>query len=363
MGESVTPRPLDVLLRHILGEVGDYFVVERFFGRPPAIILVGNFVGDAATASAALRARLAEYGYYLDVAALPRGKWVLEVSPRPFRRARRRWFVNAVLFIATVFTTAAAGTMLAGGDVTNPADWPKGIPFSASLLTILLCHEMGHFVASRIHKVQATLPYFIPFPNAFGTFGALIRMESPIPDRRALLDIGVAGPLAGFVVSLPVTVLGLKLSAVVGPAGLKSGAMVLGDSLLFKLLTFITKGPIGKGDILLHPLALAGWIGLFVTAVNLLPIGQLDGGHVSYALFGRHSIWVARGAFLTLIPLGFVWNVWFFWALLIILFVRLGHPPPLDDEVALDLRRKFLGWTVLLIFVLTFIPAPIRIIP
>ena len=140
-----------------------------------------------------------------------------------------------------------------------------------------------------------------------------------------------------------------------------AGTVILGDSLIFKILTYIVKGPIGGADVSLHPLALAGWIGLWVTSVNLLPIGQLDGGHVSYAMFGKYSIWVARAAFLALVPLGFIWTGWFFWALLIILVVRLRHPPPVDDAVPLTPARRFIGWAVFLIAVLTFIPAPIKI--
>ncbi len=358
----MSPRPIEVILRHVLAEIEPFFEVDQYYGRPPGIVLVGRFKpagGDTAT----VERHFAPLGYYTRVSALPRGQWLVEVSPRPLARARNRYVVNVVLFLATVGTTVAAGTMMAGGNLAHPSDWVKGIPFSAALLGILMCHEMSHFLASVRHKVRATLPYFLPFPNAFGTFGAVIKMESPIPDRRALLDIGAAGPIAGFVAALPLTVIGLRYSAVVPPAAMKHGMMLLGDSLLFKLLTYTVKGPIGKGDLMLHPLALAGWIGLFVTAVNLLPIGQLDGGHVSYALFGKRSIWVARVAFLAFLPLAFLWNVWLFWALLILLFVRLGHPPPLDDALPLTPTRRVIGWLVFALFILTFIPAPIKIIP
>jgi len=357
----MAPRPIDIILRNVLEEAAPFFDVDQYYGRPPVIVLVGRFKAEAADRGAVER-HLASRGYYTRLTPLPRGQWLLEVSPRPMSRSKRRWIVNLVLFVATIGTTVAAGTMMSGASLMHPANWLKGVPFSAALMGILLCHEMGHFVASLRHKVRATLPYFLPFPNMFGTWGALIRMESPIPDRRALLDIGAAGPLSGFLVALPITVIGLHLSRVVAPGAMAPGTMLLGDSLLFKGLTYLIKGPLHGGDVMLHPLALAGWIGLFVTAVNLLPIGQLDGGHVSYALFGKWSIWVARAAFVALVPLAFVWNVWLLWALLILLFVRLGHPPPLDDKLPLTPARRAIGVIVLVIFVLTFMPAPIRIL-
>jgi membrane-associated protease RseP (regulator of RpoE activity) len=229
---------------------------------------------------------------------------------------------------------------------------------------ILLCHEMSHFVASGRHKVRATLPYFLPVPHPLlGTFGAFIKMESPIPDRRALLDIGAAGPIAGFIVALPLTVIGLHLSPLVAKAAAAAaGTIILGDSLIFKALTYLVKGPIGGMEVQLHPLALAGWIGLWVTSVNLLPMGQLDGGHVSYSLFGARSIWVARAAFALLVVAGLLWNGWFIWAVFILLLVRLRHPAPLDDAASLGVGRQLVGWFVFLVCVLTFIPIPIKVL-
>ena len=358
----MTPRPIEVILRNVLEEVEPFFEVEKFYGRPPGVVLVGKFKAGGHDADAVAR-HFEPLGYYTKATPLASERWLVEVSPRRLERPRRRMLVNAVLFVATIGTTLAAGTWQRGGNLLRPADWLLGIPFSASIMTILLCHEMAHFFASMRHRVRATLPYFLPVPHPLlGTFGAVIKMESPIPDRRALLDIGAAGPLAGFLVALPLTVVGLHYSTIVSPGAAGAGAVIFGDSLIFKLLTYAVKGPLGGMDVSLHPLALAGWIGLWVTSVNMLPIGQLDGGHVSYAMFGKYSIWVARAAFLALIPLGFIWTGWFFWAFLIILFIRLKHPPPVDDDAPLTPLRRVVGWVVFAIAVLTFIPAPINIL-
>jgi membrane-associated protease RseP (regulator of RpoE activity) len=359
----MTPRPVEVILRNVLEEVEPYFDVDKYYGRPPGVVIVGRFK-DGGYDAATLERHFAPLGYYVQASPLAERRWLVEVSPTPLKKPRRRLLVNALLFVATVGTTLAAGTWQRGGNLLRPADWLLGVPFSASIMGILLCHEMAHFFASMRHKVRATLPYFLPVPHPLlGTFGALIKMESPIPDRKALLDIGAAGPLAGFIVALPLTAIGLHYSKVVDPGAAAAGTLMLGDSLIFKLLTYAVKGPLGSLDITLHPLALAGWIGLWVTSVNLLPIGQLDGGHVSYAMFGKYSIWVARAAFVALIPLGLVWSGWFFWAFLILIIVRLRHPPPIDDAVPLSPGRRAIGWLVFAVAVLTFIPAPINILP
>ena len=275
----MTPQPSEVIFRDVVERLEPVFEVSRYFGRPPGVILAGRFRPgqDAAAATS----HLSPFGYYVNATPLPSGEWSLEVSPKPLTKSNRRVWLNVLLFVATIGTTLAVGTMQRGGNLKHPADWALGIPFSAALMGILLCHEMSHFTASTLQKVRATLPYFLPVPHPLlGTFGAFIRMESPIPDRRALLDIGAAGPLAGFLVAIPVTLIGLHLSPLVPKAAAAAGTIVLGDSLLFKLLTYIVKGPTGALEVQLHPLALAGWIGLWVTAVNLLPVGQLDGGHV-----------------------------------------------------------------------------------
>ncbi len=273
-----------------------------------------------------------------------------------------------LLFLATVLTTLGAGSLMAGADpFADPAALLDGVPFSAALLLILGAHEFSHYVTSRRHGVRTTLPMFIPAPTLAGTFGAVIRIESPIPDRRSLLEIGIAGPLAGFVAALPIAVAGLRLSRVVAPlaaggAGPGGGTGIgLGDSLLFALLERVVLGPLPQNaTLVLHPVAFAAWIGLFVTALNLLPVGQLDGGHVLYALAGRHQEGISRAAVLALVPLGFLWWGWFLWGAML-LIMGLRHPPVLADGSTIGAREKLLGAVAAALLALTLAPAPFTI--
>jgi membrane-associated protease RseP (regulator of RpoE activity) len=263
-----------------------------------------------------------------------------------------------ILFLITFVVVVLAGAFQYGvNPLSDPSEAYKGLPFALVLMSILLSHEMGHFLMSRYHNVVATLPYFIPAPNILGTFGAFIRMKSPIPDRNALVDIGAAGPLAGFMVALPALIIGIKLSPlvpVVSGSGIK-----LGDSLLVKLISSIVRPDVPPGyEIGLNPIAFAGWIGMFVTAMNLIPIGQLDGGHIAYALFGKWYNLIARLALITLVIIGiWGWEVWLFWAL-IILILGIRHPSPIDPFQPLDIKRKLIAWLSMIILVITFIPVP-----
>lgn len=263
-----------------------------------------------------------------------------------------------ILFLVTFIAVVFAGAFQYGvNPFTNLSEVYKGLPFAVILMSILFSHEMGHFLMSKHHDVVATLPYFIPAPNILGTFGAFIRMKSPIPDRNALVDIGAAGPIAGFVVALPALIIGIKLSPllpVVSETGIK-----LGDSLLVKLISFIVKPNIPQGyEIGLNPIAFAGWIGMFVTAMNLIPIGQLDGGHIAYALLGKWYNIIARLALIVLVIMGiWGWEVWLFWAL-IILILGIRHPSPIDPYQPLDTKRKLIAWFAMIILVITFIPVP-----
>jgi membrane-associated protease RseP (regulator of RpoE activity) len=233
------------------------------------------------------------------------------------------------------------------------------VPFAATLLVILGCHEFSHYLMSRRHGVQATLPLFIPAPTIAGTFGAVIRITSPIPDRRALLEIGVAGPLGGFVAAVPLALAGLSLSRV-GTAPAAGGAFELGDSLGFALLQRLALGPVpADAQVYLHPMAFAAWIGLFVTALNLLPIGQLDGGHVLYAAAGRRQAAVSRAVVLLLAPLGFLWWGWFLWGGMALL-LGIAHPPVVREDRPLGRGGRGLALAALALLALTFAPAPFR---
>jgi membrane-associated protease RseP (regulator of RpoE activity) len=251
---------------------------------------------------------------------------------------------NAVLFLLTIFST-----LLIGGPI-----------YSLSILSILVAHETGHYLASRRYGVPSSLPYFIPFPlPPFGTLGAVIRSRGPIPHRKALFDIGSWGPLSGLVLAIPAVIVGFLLSDVVDVSQLPADSMSLGDSPLLSLLQWVALGPLPPGtDVVLHPIAYAGWVGLFITSLNLLPTGQLDGGHIIYALFGSHSKVIFRLTLLGITLICLIYNLG--WLLLVILLFFIGykHPSPLEDHTPLDWRRKVIGGLAFLIFFAAFTPVP-----
>lgn len=258
--------------------------------------------------------------------------------------AKQNWRLFYILLTATLFTTFLAG----------------GLLFSLSLLFILGTHEFGHYWASKKNGVQSTLPYFIPAPPIFiaGTFGAFIQIKQRIPNRRVLVEIGALGPIAGFVVALPTLILGLSLSTVTPLTGM--GGINFGSSLILNLCSQVVLGVDPSSpyvNIHLHPIAFAGWIGMLVTALNLMPIGQLDGGHIIYAFYPEKHRLVGKLFFLGLFPLGYFWPGWFFWAVMIAL---MGFKTaPLNEEFCeLELIHKALGLISGMIFVLTFIPIP-----
>jgi len=266
--------------------------------------------------------------------------------------------LGIILFLVTLGTTIVAGALQEGvNPLKNPGEILKGIPFSFTLMGILLAHELGHYLIARKHGLDVTLPYFIPAPSIIGTFGAFIKMRSPVRDRKMLLDVGAAGPLVGVAVSIPFLILGFRLSEVKLIEG--QVGMSLGSSLLLSLLSWLVVGPIPNGyDLVIHPVGFAGWIGLLVTSLNLLPIGQLDGGHVAYALLGERQNKISRYVFLAILALGiFGWQGWLLWSLLLFI-MGFRHPPPLDWWVPLDRKRKIIGWLTVAVFVLTFIPVP-----
>ncbi len=280
--------------------------------------------------------------------------------------AEKTHFVLPVIFfVLTVFTTLLAGSYQEGGDpLHRPADLVKGIPFSFTLMSILLVHEMGHYVTSKYYGVKTTLPYFIPGPWApfgIGTFGAFIRMRSPILRKNALLDIGAAGPIAGFIVSIVAVAVGLYSSKIVEMED-GNALLRLGDPLMFNFLAyFLGKIPPAGYDVALNSVAFAGWFGLFVTSLNLLPIGQLDGGHIAYALLGRQQRFLSIGMVVVLVILGATgWPGWYVWAVLTS-FLGLRHPPIMDEEVPLDLKHRLIGWGSVVLFIVTFMPVPFKV--
>ena len=299
-------------------------------------------------------------------------------DPSPLEAfAFRKIWLHAVLLLATLLTTTLVGTHMQynfdhnlpffqvedGIDIfllglRHPYMLWMGLPFSLTLLTILMAHELGHYLACVYYGVDATLPYFLPAPTPFtGTLGAFIKIRSQIVNKKVLFDVGVAGPVAGFVFVVPALAIGLAFSKIL-PGINQQGSVQLGiPALLMALQNLIFHG-IPASDIYLHPVARAAWVGMFATALNLLPVGQLDGGHIVYALLNRSHKWITLGFLALLVPMGLLWKGWWFWAVLLFFFAR-RHPPVYDSRDLGPARRQ-LGWLALAIFLLCFTFVPIN---
>lgn len=283
------------------------------------------------------------------------------VEPAP---ARDRPLRHLLLLVATVVTTTVAGARIAGVEPRSLVTCATGLPFSVTLLAILLTHEAGHYLMCRRHGIAASLPYVLPAPPFFllGTFGAVIRVRSRFPDRRALFDMGAAGPWAGFAIALPAMVLGLRLSTI-DTSPPHGPVMMLGDSLLTSTLIRLVLHT-DPDTVVLHPVAFAAWAGLLVTSLNLLPVGQLDGGHVLYAARGRRAVLVPAMLVATLLWLSVTGSpFWILWTAVAAGMLVMGHPPTMDDGLPLDGARRFGSLASLLLFLVTFVPEPIRMLP
>ena len=297
--------------------------------------------------------------------------WVI---PAPPRSAWQRWGRSLVLLavtVASVFLAGALEPVVLRGHALLLFNVREGLALAGALLSILLAHEMGHYLACRYYRVDATLPHFIPSPwfpalgwtfwqplSMIGTFGAFIRIRGPIPHRRALFDIGVAGPLAGFLVCLPVLWFGIQ-GATVQPLPADAGGLFFGEPLAFQWVSRLVHGPIPDDKTLvIGQLGLAAWFGLFVTALNLMPIGQLDGGHVTYALLREKARFISRIGSWVCVALVYFGPSWILWAILVRVLGR-RHPPTLDDEASVGRGRAVVGVVSLVVFVLCFVPNPI----
>jgi membrane-associated protease RseP (regulator of RpoE activity) len=288
-----------------------------------------------------------------------------------------RWALHWLLLVLTLCTTTLVGVVLTQTfQEGRPLELDQylhvfttlryrphllldGLAFSLTLMTILLAHELGHYFACRYYGIDASLPYFLPFPlSPIGTLGAFIRIRSPIYTRQALFDVGIAGPLAGFAVLLPFLVIGIGASKVI-PGIADQGDLIFGVPLVQRFFEWIIFPHARSADILLHPIARAAWVGILATALNLLPIGQLDGGHILYAFTGRRHKLLSRMFVVALIPLGIFYSPsWFVWVALLFFFA-LRHPV-IYDITKLDKNRAALGLAALAIFLLTFMLAPLR---
>jgi Zn-dependent protease len=339
-----------------------------------------------AAPSAALAQALAEWPgdyYWADEAG---GRWL--VLTRRTAVVRERWWLHAALFVLTLLTTTLAGAVLQGRAEVNDS-WGllrgrlafsgdpghallSGLVFSLPLVAILLAHELGHYVTARRYLLDVSPPYFLPvplWPSFIGTMGAFIRLRTWLADRRQLFDVGVAGPIAGFAVALPVLLVGMRLSHPMPPVPGLSGMVLevgadvlpLGDSLVTLLARWAIHGNLGP--LVVHPLAFAGVLGMFVTMINLMPMAQLDGGHILYAAAPRWHRRVALGFWVLVLGLGYWWAGWYVWAGLVLAVSRgrLDHPSVLEASRPLPRSRRRLAWGALALFLFTFMPVPFRL--
>lgn len=369
-------------------------------GEGYAVRFRGNLIVEADQAYDRLKPQFAQQGLTLILRTEGGTHVVLGVTglirPRPSNP-----LINLLLFGVTLLSVLLAGALYgyAGPEPGSLGELlpgllrslPSGIPFAASLLAILLAHEFGHYLAARFHKTAVTLPYFLPFPGSpFGTLGAFIQLKEPPRNRKVLLDIGLAGPLAGLVVAVPILLFGLAISDLtqLPSSGRAAANQVLeGNSILYLASKFVVSGkllpepvsygpggplvywiryfflglptPFGGLDVQLGPVAWAGWAGLLVTALNLIPAGQLDGGHLLYVLLGKRAGRLLPYLIVGLIGLGLVWSGWWLWAALIF-FLGRTHAQPMDDITPLDPTRKAFAVFGLLVFLVTFTPVPLR---
>jgi membrane-associated protease RseP (regulator of RpoE activity) len=371
---AVGPPPADDMLatEALLREnVEDVLVVRERRLRGGVVAFRGDLRVSPSRAVDTLLERFRAFGYTPFIRADGDGV-VVQAWPLAEVVERPRVSVNVVLFLLTCASTLVAGTMFTGSptfDAFRAASGPtwfiSGVPFAGTLLAILGVHEFGHYFTARHYRAQVSLPYFIPAPPPlflFGTMGAIIRMRSPARDRNSLFDIAAAGPLAGLAVALPAVVIGLGWSTVMPtPSG---GFLAFGDSLLIRWLVYHQFGPIPGGSMVFtHPVADAAWAGFLVTALNLFPVGQLDGGRIAYALFGRRhrAVGILTVAGLVLMGVFTSSPNWFVWAALVFFLIGFHHSPLLDDVSPLSSGRRVVGFACLVLMILLVPPVPIQI--
>lgn len=373
-------------------DIAPYFAVthtgldEPFRG---AVLFHGRFLQDSAACFDDIRAAFAAHGFTAYVRRETDRRLVLIAEPGVPEPAPSNWYINAALLVATILSTLLTGAMMEAETSEQAMAYAtqlwRGIPFCLSIMLILGAHEMGHYFAARRHKVAVTLPYFIPLPliSLIGTLGAFIQLKERVKNKRALLDIGAAGPLAGLVFAVPILLIGLATSPVcptaaglaagmVTPAGCPpaAGGLLEGNSILYAGMKIVVFGqflPNGQQDVFLNQMAWAGWVGLLVTALNLMPLGQLDGGHITYALWGKKTeqfYWPALILLGALTVISFLMGgglTWLIWWGLIFVFGRV-HAQPLDDVTELDGRRRFIAILTMIIFILVFVPIPFTLL-
>ena len=318
-----------------------------------------------------LRSSLKEKGY-IPMLRYDKGEHIIYILKKT-KKKEKSILINIFLLIATIITTILTGSILHIGyfdiwNMPNPIDVIKienllygGLLFAFPLMSILVIHEMGHYFISKKHGISTSLPFFIPIPPIIpsfniGTFGALISSRDPMPNKKALFDVGISGPIAGFLVAFPITIIGIATSEIIFSPEITSGEVVFGASPIYLLLAhFIHNIPFETNFAIdMSPIAFAGWVGLLITSINLFPAGQLDGGHIFRAVLGekqKYASWIA--VFIM------VFTGWLFFAFIIIFVIGITHPPPLNDYGEIDIKRKLLFFVAIAILILCYIPYPI----
>ena len=367
--DTSTPQEDSNLMTTLAHSASDVMWITNQERVEDSLVLRGKLLVDSDTAYETLQRHFANTDTSAYLQEDEAGKPIIVLKSGALGKHEEKkpspW-LNIVLFLLTLGTTTWVGAAYQGINLWNePWRFAAGLPYALGLMIILGAHELGHYFTARAHNMKVTLPYFIPVPFALGTFGAFIQMKSPSKDRRALFDVGIAGPLAGLVFAIPALLIGLQYSTVLPAANaatmMQKGSDV-GSSLLFALLAKLSLGDrlIEGHNILMSPLAFAGWLGILVTALNLLPIGQLDGGHVAHALFGRRKaevIGIVALFALFLLAL-FVWSGLLIWAIIVFFIAGIKSPPPLNDFSKLDSRRAVLGAFALVLLFLMLTPVP-----
>lgn len=347
----------DVISNTIYYHMTDLYEVGAIYHHGDSLIFRVLPKKDPADAFQVLRRRLKPIGFRAVSKEDPPG-FLISVTEQPWHR--RIPPLNAILFGATLLTMFFAPlfyTRLSLADITSREFILDRLEFTVALILILLFHEFGHYLAGRRRGILMSLPYFIPAPNFVGTFGAIIKSRSPFYNRRDLIEVGAAGPIAGFVMAIAVLIYGLQ-GAVISRSG---GGLILGDSLLIKFMAGLIVGPLPEGyDYALPSAALAGWVGLLITTINLLPLGQLDGGHIVYGMIGRRQYSISYVFLAAMLVMGFWWPGWWLFGALTFLF-GLKHPPTLNDDQRLSKSTGLMGATAILIFILCFVPVPFRL--
>ncbi len=319
-----------------------------------------------------LRKSLSKKGY-IPMLRYEKGEDIIYILKKPKKKEKPVW-VNMVLLLAVIITTVLTGSMLYQGsfdiysmknpmDILNPENLLfGGLLFALPLMSILFIHEMGHYFISRKHNISTSFPFFIPVPPVLpyfniGTFGAIISSNEPMPDKKSLFDVGFSGPLAGFLVAIPVTIIGISTAEIVPQIAIdeiSAGTTVFGSSLLIDILVKLIHNLPSNLTIDMNPILFAGWVGLLITSINLLPAGQLDGGHIFRSVLGDKQKYLAWAAIIIMVFTG-----WWFFAFIIIFMMGTSHPPPLNDNTTLDTKRKILFILAVAILLLCFIPFPI----